>query len=66
HEELGLEKKIGIAKSIRQLTKKDMKLNGETPLIEVDPQTYEVKVDGEIITCEPDKKVSLAQRYFLF
>lgn len=66
HEELGLEKKIGIAKNIRQLTKKDMKLNGETPLIEVDPQTYEVKVDGEIITCEPDKKVSLAQRYFLF
>ncbi len=66
HEELGLEKKIGVVKNIRQLTKKDMKLNGETPTIDVDPQTYEVKVDGELITCEPDEKVSLAQRYFLF
>ncbi|MCM3440910.1 urease subunit alpha [Metabacillus halosaccharovorans] len=66
HEELGLEKKIGVVKNIRQLKKKDMKLNGETPTIEVDPQTYEVMVDGELITCEPDEKVSLAQRYFLF
>ncbi|WP_273126241.1 urease subunit alpha [Bacillus weihaiensis] len=66
HEELGLKKRIGVVKNIRQLTKKDMKLNGETPEIEVDPQTYEVKVDGDLITCEPDEKVSLAQRYFLF
>ena len=66
HEELGLEKKIGVVKDIRQLKKKDMKLNGETPTIEVDPQTYEVLVDGELITCEPDEKVPLAQRYFLF
>lgn len=66
HEELGLEKKIGVVKNIRQLNKKDMKLNGETPTIDVDPQTYEVMVDGELITCEPDEKVSLAQRYFLF
>ena len=43
-----------------------MKLNGETPVIEVDPQTYEVKVDGQIITCEPAKSVPMAQRYFLF
>lgn len=66
HEKLGLQKKIAVVKNIRKLTKKDMKLNGETPEIEVDPQTYEVKVNGELITCEPDEKVSLAQRYFLF
>ncbi len=66
HRILGLEKTIGVVKNIRQLKKKDMKLNGETPSIEVDPQTYEVMVDGELITCDPDEKVSLAQRYFLF
>jgi urease subunit alpha len=66
HEKLGLQKKIGVVQNTRQLKKKDMILNGETPEIEVDPQTYEVKVNGELITCEPDEKVSLAQRYFLF
>jgi len=66
NKELGLQKKIGIVKNIRQLKKSDMKLNGETPRIEVDPQTYEVTVDGQLITCEPDNKVPLAQRYFLF
>jgi len=66
HEKLGLQKTIGVVKNIRQLTKKDMVLNGETPEIDVDPQTYEVKVNGELIICEPDEKVSLAQRYFLF
>ncbi|MGM0874119.1 MAG: urease subunit alpha [Bacillota bacterium] len=66
HEQLGLQKKVGVVKNIRQLKKEDMILNGETPEIEVDPQTYEVKVNGELITCEPDEKVSLAQRYFLF
>ncbi|MFC0272809.1 urease subunit alpha [Metabacillus herbersteinensis] len=66
HEKLGLQKKICVVKDTRKLTKKDMALNGETPEIDVDPQTYEVRVDGELITCEPDDKVSLAQRYFLF
>jgi urease subunit alpha len=65
-EKLGLQKRIGVVKNIRKLTKKDMIFNGETPKIDVDPQTYEVKVNGELITCEPDEKVSLAQRYFLF
>ncbi len=51
---------------IRKLTKKDMKLNSETPEITVDPQTYEVKVNGELITCEPVDKVPMGQRYFLF
>lgn len=43
-----------------------MKLNGETPVIEVDPQTYEVTVDGDLITCEPAEILPMAQRYFLF
>lgn len=66
HEKLGLQKKICTVANVRSLSKKDMVLNGETPNIEVDPETYEVKVNGELITCEPDKKVALAQRYFLF
>lgn len=43
-----------------------MKFNGETPEIEVDPHTYEVKVDGQLITCEPAEVLPMAQRYFLF
>ncbi|GIO20545.1 urease subunit alpha [Oceanobacillus oncorhynchi subsp. incaldanensis] len=65
-EELGLEKTILPVKNIRNLTKKDMKLNDKTPTIDVDPETYEVKVDGEAITCEPLKEVAMGQRYFLF
>ena len=65
-EKLGLEKIIRPVHSIRDLTKKDMKLNDATPHIEVDPQTYEVKIDGEIITCDPVDIVPLGQRYFLF
>lgn len=53
-------------KGIRQLTKKDMKNNSETPKLDVDPQTYEVFVDGKLITSEPAKELPLAQRYFLF
>lgn len=66
HEQLGLEKHIRPVEGIRHLTKKDMKLNAETPKIEVDPQTYEVKVNGEIITCDPVETVPMGQRYFLF
>ena len=66
HEKLGLEKIILPVHGIRKLTKKDMKLNSETPEITVDPQTYEVKVNGELITCEPVDKVPMGQRYFLF
>ncbi|PAV30646.1 urease subunit alpha [Virgibacillus profundi] len=65
-EKLGLEKIVLPVHGIRQLTKKDMKLNAETPDIDVDPQTYEVKINGELITSEPVDTVPLGQRYFLF
>ncbi|MFE4239452.1 urease subunit alpha [Peribacillus butanolivorans] len=66
HEKLGLHKMILPVGGIRTLTKKDMKLNAETPDITVDPQTYEVKVNGELLTCEPVDTVPMGQRYFLF
>ncbi|WP_338469742.1 urease subunit alpha [Niallia sp. XMNu-256] len=66
HERLGLQKLILPVRGIRKLTKKDMKLNSETPELTVDPQTYEVRVNGEIITCDPVDKVPMGQRYFLF
>ncbi|UIN47914.1 urease subunit alpha [Bacillus licheniformis] len=66
HEKLGLQKIILPVHGIRKLTKKDMKLNCETPEITVDPQTYEVKVNGQLITCDPVDKVPMGQRYFLF
>ncbi|CAH0346521.1 urease subunit alpha [Bacillus sp. CECT 9360] len=65
-DKLGLEKIIKPVHSIRNLTKKDMKWNDGTPNIEVDPQTYDVKVNGEIITCEPVEILPMAQRYHLF
>jgi urease subunit alpha len=66
HEKLGLKKRIKPVRGTRQLTKKDMVFNSETPHIEVDPQTYEVRVNGELITCDPVDVVPMAQRYFLF
>ncbi|WP_239615535.1 urease subunit alpha [Cohnella mopanensis] len=65
-EKLGLRKQVLPVYGVRNLTKKDLKLNGETPKIEVDPQTFEVKVDGQLITSEPVDVVPMAQRYFLF
>ena len=50
----------------RSLGKSDMLLNDLTPTIEVDPETYEVRADGELLTCEPAQHLPLAQRYFLF
>lgn len=66
HKMLGLEKTVLPVFGIRNLTKKDMKHNCETPEITVDPQTYDVRVNGELITCEPATELPLAQRYFLF
>lgn len=65
-EELGLEKVIRPVSGIRSLTKADLKYNGATPDIEVDPETYKVTVDGEDVTCEPSDVLPMAQRYFLF
>jgi urease subunit alpha len=65
-EKLGLKKQIKPVQGIRKLSKTDMKLNAEMPTIEVDPQTYEVIVDGELVTCEPAEVLPMAQRYFLF
>ena len=65
-EELGLDRMVLPVSGIRNLTKKDMKLNDATPEIRVDPQTYDVTVDGELVTCEPANEVPLAQRYFLY
>jgi len=50
----------------RGVTKADMKLNHATPQIEVDPETYEVRADGVLLTCEPATELPLAQRYFLY
>ncbi|WP_404288579.1 urease subunit alpha [Glutamicibacter arilaitensis] len=65
-ERLRLRKVIRACQGIRQLTKADLKFNSETPEILVDPQTYQVTVDGELATCEPSVVLPMAQRYFLF
>ena len=46
--------------------KKDMRLNDYMPTIEVDPQNYQVRADGQLLTCEPAVSLPMAQRYFLF
>jgi urease subunit alpha len=69
----GLGKKLGIAKTLVAventrggISKKSMIHNGATPKIEVDPETYEVRADGELLTCAPAEVLPMAQRYFLF
>ena len=63
---LGLAKRAVAVKGTRAIRKRDMVLNDALPAIEVDPQTYEVRADGELLTCEPAATLPLAQRYFLF
>ena len=63
---LGLSKRAVAVKGTRAIRKRDMVLNDALPAIEVDPQTYEVRADGELLTCEPAATLPLAQRYFLF
>jgi len=65
-EKLKLNKQLVAVKGIRNIRKKDMIHNGLTPKLEVDPQSYQVRVDGELITCEPADVLPMAQRYFLF
>ena len=61
-----LQKIVLPVKNCRNISKKDLIHNDKTPQIDVNPENYQVKVDGEIITCEPLKELPLAQRYFLF
>jgi urease subunit alpha len=69
----GIARRLGLARMIRPVVntrggigKKDMIHNDATPHIEVDPETYEVRADGEILTCEPAATLPMTQRYFLF
>jgi urease subunit alpha len=65
-ETLGLAKKLLPVTNTRKIGKHSMILNGATPLIEVDPETYEVRADGRLLTCEPAKVLPMAQRYFMY
>jgi urease subunit alpha len=64
--QLSLQKQVVAVSGTRQLSKRDMKLNDALPHIEVDSETYEVRADGELLTCEPATVLPMAQRYFLF
>lgn len=63
---LQLKKRLVAVSGTRALRKKDLVLNDYLPVIEVDAQTYEVRADGKLLTCEPARVLPLAQRYFLF
>ena len=63
---LGLKKQLSAVKDTRTISKADMKLNDYQPVLEVDPETYVVKADGQVLTCEPAESLPLAQRYYLF
>jgi urease subunit alpha len=70
--EAGIRNQLGLARATapvakcRGLSKRDMINNNLLPMIEVDPDTYEVRADGELMTCEPARELAMAQRYFLF
>ena len=65
--ELGVAKKLVAVENTRGgISKASMIHNDATPVIEVDPETYEVRADGELLTCEPAQVLPMAQRYFLF
>ena len=65
-DKLGLRRRAVAVKNTRNITKRDMVHNDYLPVMEVDSQTYEVRADGMLLTCEPAKVLPLAQRYFLF
>jgi urease subunit alpha len=65
-EKYGLAKNVAVVKNIRGVRKQDMIHNGLVPKMEIDPQTYAVRADGQLLTCEPAKVLPMAQRYFLF
>jgi urease subunit alpha len=65
-EKYGLAKTVCAVKDIRRVRKKDLVHNAYTPVMEIDHQTYAVRADGELLTCEPASVLPMAQRYFLF
>ncbi len=65
-ERYGLRKRLVAVRGIRTLSKRDMIHNGATPRIEVDPETYKVYADGQLLDCAPAAELPMAQRYFLF
>jgi urease subunit alpha len=65
-ERLGLRRLIGRVQGCREIGKAQMIHNDYQPSLEVDPQTYQVRADGELLVCEPARVLPLAQRYFLF
>ncbi|MCB1134564.1 MAG: urease subunit alpha, partial [Verrucomicrobiae bacterium] len=66
-QEIGSEKEMVAVRNTRGgISKKSMILNDLTPHVEVDPETYEVRADGMLLTCEPATVLPMAQRYFLF
>jgi urease subunit alpha len=65
-DELEMHNRIGVVRNTREIKKADMRLNDYQPKIEVDPRTYEVRADGELLTCEPAAVLPLSQLYFLF
>ncbi|WP_447741579.1 urease subunit alpha [Variovorax boronicumulans] len=65
-ERYGLSKHLSAVKNIRNVRKQDLIHNGYTPKMEIDAQTYAVRADGQLLTCEPARVLPMAQRYFLF
>jgi urease subunit alpha len=65
-ESYGLAKRLAAVKGNRRITKAGMVHNNAMPVMEIDPQTYEVRADGQLLTCEPATELPMAQRYFLF
>jgi urease subunit alpha len=65
-ETYGLAKKLLPVTNTRTIGKRSMILNDATPRMEVDPETYEVRADGRLLTCEPAKVLPMAQRYFMY
>ncbi|MEQ8961237.1 MAG: urease subunit alpha, partial [Coleofasciculus sp. C2-GNP5-27] len=64
--QLKLHKPTVAVSNTRQVSKRDMKLNDALPEMDVDPETYQVRADGELLICEPAQVLPMAQRYFLF
>jgi urease subunit alpha len=65
-EQLGLRRPLSAVSGCRTVKKAHMVLNGYAPVMEVDPQTYRVRADGQLLTCDPATVLPMAQRYFLF